>query len=71
LRVSAGARLISGIRFDPELGRHFAERLSREIGDVCTVLDKISLIIKHMNYIQKFDKIPLKNDDDERVSYQI
>ena len=29
LKISAGARLVSGICFDPELGRHFSERLSR------------------------------------------
>lgn len=45
LRISAGARLVSGICFDPELGRHFSERLSKEIGDACCALDKISLII--------------------------
>lgn len=52
LRISAGARLVSGICFDTQLGRHFAERLSREIGDACSALDKISLIIKYFDYIE-------------------
>ena len=52
LRISAGARLISGVCSDPGLGRHFAERLSNEIGDACRALDKISIIIKYWDYIE-------------------
>jgi hypothetical protein len=52
LRISVGARLVSGVRFDPELGRHFSERLSREITDACEALDKISVILKYFSYIE-------------------
>jgi len=65
LRVSAGARLVSGVCFDPQLGRHFAQRSSREIGDACGALDKISLIIKYMNYIEQFDGLPQPRNDAE------
>jgi hypothetical protein len=66
LRISAGARLVSGVNFDAELGRHFAERLSREIGDACAALDKISLIIKYMNYIVKVQDTFQREIDQER-----
>jgi hypothetical protein len=56
LRISCGARLVSGVRFDPGLGRHFAERLSKEITDACESLDKISLIVKYFNYIHHFSQ---------------
>jgi hypothetical protein len=52
LRISVGARLVSGVRFDPELGRHFSERLSREITEACEALDKISVILKYFSYIE-------------------
>jgi hypothetical protein len=52
LRISAGARLVSGVRFDPELGRHFSQRLSREITEACEALDKISVILKYFSHIE-------------------
>jgi hypothetical protein len=73
LRISAGARLVSGICFDPQLGRHFAERLSKEIGDACSALDKISIIIKHFDYIESRSKCSVPDDDynDEKCPYLI
>lgn len=65
LRISAGARLVSGVCLDPELGRHFAERLSREIGDACSALDKISIIIKYLDYIERHSKNADPYDDSQ------
>ena len=65
LRISAGARLVSGVCLDPELGRHFAERLSREIGDACSALDKISIIIKYLDYIEHHSKNADPYDDSQ------
>lgn len=73
LRISAGARLISGVCFDPALGRHFAERLSKEIGDACSALDKISIIIKYLDYIESHSKHSEPDDDynDAKCPYLI
>jgi len=65
LRISAGARLVSGVCLDPELGKHFAERLSREIGDACSALDKISIIIKYLDYIEHHSRSEDPNDNSE------
>ena len=70
LRISAGARLVSGICFDPELGRHFSERLSKEIGDACSALDKISLIIKYMNFFEHNGEC-IETYDDSELPYII
>ncbi|HTW25895.1 MAG TPA: hypothetical protein VME92_02110 [Acetobacteraceae bacterium] len=56
LRVSAGARLVSG---EPSLA-HLppAERLEREIADACAVLAKISLILRQFERLQAIDPAP-------------
>ncbi len=45
LRIAAGARLVSGVEFDPLLGETQEERLASEVRDGLTVLDKLSLIV--------------------------
>ncbi len=47
LRLCAGARIVSGVSFDPALGASPGERLRREIDDARLVFDKIGLIVKH------------------------
>ena len=45
LRVAGGARLVSGVAFDPSLGADPPARLAREIGDAITAIDKIELLL--------------------------
>jgi hypothetical protein len=51
LRLAAGARLVSGVQFDPLLGDTRAARLAAEIRDARLVLEKISLIVRHWDAI--------------------
>ncbi|MEA3274164.1 MAG: hypothetical protein U9Q81_02485 [Pseudomonadota bacterium] len=53
LRLSAGARLVSGAAHDRSLGPQPATRLTREIWDALTVLGKISLIMKYMDRLDE------------------
>lgn len=53
LRISAGARLVSGVVFDPALGPAPPQRLGREIGDALAALDKISLILRYFPTIKE------------------
>jgi hypothetical protein len=52
LRISAGARLVSGVAFDPALGPDPAERLEREISDACLALKKIELILHYWGRLE-------------------
>ncbi len=53
LRLSAGARLVSG---EPSHARlTTAERVQREIGDALAVLDKISVILRHLPRLRASD----------------
>jgi hypothetical protein len=57
LRVSAGARLLSG---EPSHGSLDAQaRIARELADLALVFDKISLILKHFSELQAADPAPV------------
>ncbi len=49
LRISAGARLVSGVAFDRTLGPLPEVRLEREIDDALAILDKIELVVRHFD----------------------
>ena len=51
LRISAGARLVSGVCFDPMLGNTPAERLAREIADMRLTTDKLAMISRYWYFI--------------------
>jgi sphinganine-1-phosphate aldolase len=51
LRLSAGARLVSGVAYDPALGPAAPQRLEAETRDALAALKKISLILHHFNAI--------------------
>jgi hypothetical protein len=53
LRISAGARLVSGVAHDPALGPTRAVRLEREIEDAEMILDKIRLIVRHFDSLSR------------------
>ncbi len=52
LRISAGARLVSGVAFNPALGNSMAQRFSREVRDALLILEKITVLAKYMDYIR-------------------
>lgn len=47
LRLSAGARLVSGVQFDRRLGETEEDRLAKEVQDAIGVLAKIALIARN------------------------
>jgi len=47
LRIAVGARLISGVEFDPMLGNSREERLSTELDGALTILKKLSVISRY------------------------
>jgi hypothetical protein len=47
LRISGGARLVSGVAFDPGLGETEESRLAQELGDARLVFEKIDLVLAH------------------------
>ena len=51
LRLSAGARLVSGVAYDPALGPAAPQRLEAETRDALASLKKISMILRHFNSI--------------------
>jgi hypothetical protein len=51
LRISAGARLVSGVAHDPVLGPTSEVRLEREIADAIMILEKIALIVRNFDYL--------------------
>jgi hypothetical protein len=51
LRIAAGARLVSGVCFDPMLGQNPTERLAREIHDMQLLLAKLAIIGRNWHYI--------------------
>lgn len=53
LRISAGARLVSGVAHDPALGPTREVRLTREIEDAEMILDKIALIVRHFDSLSR------------------
>ena len=53
LRISAGARLVSGVAHDPALGPTPTVRLEREIADAEMILDKIRLIVGHFDSLAR------------------
>lgn len=59
LRLSAGARLVSGEPSHDGIGHE--HRIAREIRDALHVLDKISLILKHRDTISHHDPKPTYN----------
>ncbi|AQS85745.1 MAG: hypothetical protein ABF876_09055 [Acetobacter aceti] len=56
LRISAGARLVSGEPIHAELSTEV--RLAREIADARLILAKISLICHHWERIARYDPLP-------------
>jgi hypothetical protein len=56
LRISAGARLVSGEPSHEGLGEE--ERVNREIASVHTIIAKISLILRHFEVLQAADPQP-------------
>jgi hypothetical protein len=50
LRIAVGARLISGVEFDPTLGDSRGERLATELHGALTILKKLSIISRHWDY---------------------
>jgi len=56
LRVSAGARLVSGEPSHAGLDR--PARIAREIGDALAVLDKLSLLLRHLDRLEALDPQP-------------
>lgn len=61
LRISAGARLVSGVAHDPALGPTPAIRLERETADALAILDKIALIVKYADALSS-DILPPTTD---------
>jgi len=55
LRISAGARLVSGVQFDKGFGPTPPERLSLEIRTAGEILSKVSVIIKYWHHLIRFD----------------
>lgn len=57
LRISIGARLISGVEFDPALGADRAERFETELRGALTALRKLGLIARHWESLacQRFE----------------
>jgi hypothetical protein len=55
LRMAVGARLVSGVYFDPALGAAPRERLAVEIRDAGMVLEKLSLIVCHWDACCQID----------------
>ena len=53
LRISAGARLVSGVAFDGKLGSTAEERMATEIQGALTALDKISLIVRNWETLER------------------
>lgn len=51
LRIAAGARLVSGVCFDPMLGQNPTERLAHEIRDMQLVLAKLAIIGRNWRYM--------------------
>ena len=51
LRIAAGARLVSGVCFDPILGQDPTERLAREIRDMQILLAKLAIIGRNWRHI--------------------
>ena len=47
LRIAVGARLISGVEFDPMLGNSREGRLSTELDGALTILEKLSIISRY------------------------
>lgn len=56
LRISAGARLVSGEPSRAKLTRE--DRLEREIRDALAALDKVSLVMRHIEAIRRIDPKP-------------
>jgi hypothetical protein len=56
LRMAVGARLVSGVYFDPGLGATPEERLATEIRDAGVVLKKLSLIARHWDKFYRIDQ---------------
>jgi hypothetical protein len=63
LRMAVGARLVSGVNFDPALGATAHERLAAEIRDAGMVLEKLSLIARHWDEFCKIDPKRIKRPD--------
>ena len=55
LRLSAGARLVSGEPSHAGLG--IESRLDREIGDALALLEKVSLILRHWSTLQRVSPV--------------
>jgi hypothetical protein len=55
LRISAGARLVSGVQFDYAFGNTPAERLETEIRTVGIALSKLSVILKYWDVLNSYD----------------
>jgi hypothetical protein len=50
--MAAGARLVSGVRFDHMLGETQEERLATEISDAGLVLEKLSIIARYWEHLE-------------------
>jgi len=56
LRLSAGARLVSGEPSHAGMSR--SARIDREITDALAVLDKLSLLLRHLDHLEAIDPQP-------------
>jgi hypothetical protein len=52
LRIAVGARLVSGVEFDPLLGGTREERLRAEIQGALTAIRKLRFIVRHFEHFQ-------------------
>lgn len=52
LRIAVGARLVSGVEFDPQLGGTRAERLETEIRNALAALQKVCLIARSFEHFR-------------------
>lgn len=55
LRIAAGARLVSGVRFDHSLGEQPSGRLNVEIQTAGLVFNKLSVIVKYWENLNRYE----------------
>ncbi|MEJ2717102.1 MAG: hypothetical protein P8182_08170, partial [Deltaproteobacteria bacterium] len=65
LRLSSGGRLVSSVYFRRALGRSVEERLLQQITGACLAIDKVSLIVTYLDYLDQQLCVPKSG---ERVS---
>lgn len=63
-RIAIGARLISGVEFDPVLGDNPKERLNTELEGALTILKKFSVICRYWDFLVTAD---IENRNEETI----